>query len=258
MGAALALHAAACVADCQDLPGTASPNEQMGRADFAAQVLIYRAAESEVIFHVSLPPQCQHKCDRCDGWLNAFLYAFVLRKWPNCFAFQSMPSPTSMQVPLFSALQSPVVVQKALDLVSATAAALESAAEVCLKCWETLIGLQLCAKQYVLSCFCSPQRSAAISSEAAAAGAQLLPSHLTLQLLLLQGAVLPSSEEYQRLQGTLLQTMTQNPVPALRNAAWHTWNDVLDLTQVRGLSICTAPCTCCTGRTFLAAKNFWQ
>ena len=44
----------------------------------------------------------------------------------------------------------------------------------------------------------------------------------------------PSSEEYNRLQATLLQTMTQNPVPALRNAAWHTWNDVLDLTQVRG------------------------
>lgn len=64
-----------------------------------------------------------------------------------------------------------------------------------------------------------------------------LPSHLSLLLPLLQGAVSPSSEEYQRLQDTLLQTMTQNPVSALRNAAWHTWNDVLDLTQVRDLFI---------------------
>ena len=75
VGAALALHAAACVAGCQDLPGTASSGEQLGRADFAAQALIYRAAELEVTTHVSLLPQCQ---PLPGGWLNALLYASVL------------------------------------------------------------------------------------------------------------------------------------------------------------------------------------
>ena len=119
---------------------------------------------------------CHHSASHCcGGWRNAFLYAFGLSQ-QIAAPLKVCPLPPPRKCLSFSALQSPVVVHKALDLVSATSAALElaSAAEVCPGVLEMLRWLHLSLKSGCETC------------PAAAPLRALLPSHLRPLLLLLE------------------------------------------------------------------------
>ncbi len=173
VGAALALHAAACVADCQDLPGKASSYEQMGRADFAAQALIYRAAELEVITHLSSPPRASH----CRvGRLNPFLYAFILFQDQIAVRLKVCPLPTSMQMPPFSLLCRALWLCTKHWILS----------QPLLLRWSKHLQLRCACSAWDCSWGCSCMESSMYYCPVSASLRALLPSHGRLLLLLLE------------------------------------------------------------------------